>query len=220
MSQTQASKQARVRELVPTNARPAITYEELTIMFVFTTSAESIVMASPPLVYKDDGISQSYDYHRFPKQSASTRLSYSYNNDYVDPGAPGLPRGILCPNCSGHNTAYANMRAVKTGGVPIWNCIDKLVNERYPINPCLACNVCQVHDPLMGRLWHRCEVMVTLAEPARFLAPTTETGEPKYAIIVDGLLWSPACARTTPYFNPYSHHYCRTVLHATVIAKQ
>ena len=168
---TQASKQARVRELVPANATPNLSSEDLSAKFVFTTSADRIALASPPLISKEAGITRSYDYAKFPKPTSSKRLSYSYNNECIDPGAPDLPRGILCPNCSGNNTAFAQMRDVKAGGVPIWNCMDKLVHSRYPKNPCIACPVCQVHDPLMGRLWHRCESMITLSEPARFLAP-------------------------------------------------
>ena len=170
-SRTQSSKQARVRELVPTNVRPKLSDDELLVKFIFTTSPDRLAAANPPLISKSEGIERSFDYHQFPKPTSSQRLSYSYNNDCIDPGAPGLPRGIICPNCSANNTAFAQMRDVKSGGTPIWNCMDKLVHERYPVNPCLACPVCQTHDPLMDRLWHRCESMRTRDEPARFLAP-------------------------------------------------
>ena len=154
-----------------TNVRPNLTNIDVNARFVHNPSVDRVVTASPRLQPKEAGIRQSYDYHAFPRPTGANRLTFSYNNEMVDPGAPHLPRGITCPNCTNHNTAFAHMRTPKEDPTPIWNCLDKIVNARYPINPCLACAVCQVNDSLMGRLWHRCEAMVHLNEPALFLAP-------------------------------------------------
>ena len=167
----QASKQCRVRELMATDVTPFLEDGWEAFQFSFAPTHDMIWRLTPPLLSKEDGLLRAQDYLNNHKERAFNRVCYSYQDNLIDPGDPMLPRGLCCPNCTSHQTALAFVRTSKLLRVPIWNCLERLVNVRYPVNPCVACLICQVHDPLMDRLWHRCAKMVELREPAFFLAP-------------------------------------------------
>ena len=170
--QSQASKQARTRELVCTNIPPHFDGSvNVELSFVFTPTPHEIWRLRPELLSKEAAIERVWDFVSTPKIPAGRRLSFSYNDDLIDPGVPNLPRGAICPNCTSHNTAYSHCKIVMGKQTPMYSCLERVTNQRYPVNPCVACMVCQVSTDLMDRLWHRCSEMVANGEPVVFLAP-------------------------------------------------
>ena len=165
------SKQPRVRVIQASDVRPLLPRDVLAVVFAYEPSMHDIAMTLPSLIQKCDGIQYAFEYAALKRSTSCNKLSFSYTPNLVDPAYPDVVRGIICPNCTSAQTCYGHMRTVKGVQHPIFYCYNKLVHERYTVNPCVACLVCQLHQPLMDRLWHRCADMVKAGLVARFLAP-------------------------------------------------
>ena len=141
----------------------------------------------PPPISKEASIVLVNEYMKIKPKRKVLGVSMSYANPFLDPGDPDRPRGIPCLNCRNTNTAFGYIKKQETKkrdeqGKPLtistadWVCINKLVFERYPEFPCVACPVCQSSPELMDKLWHQCNVMKAQGKAPVFLRPNYEGG--------------------------------------------
>ena len=149
------SKQPRIRVIVPSVVPPWLPESERALVHIYRPTQHDIYLTLPPLVAKCDGIAACFEYSA-KSRSTAPKVSFSYKDVRHDPANPTLPRGLICPNCTSNQTAFGHMRVVKEAKHPQIYCVNHVIFRRYPVNPCIACFVCQTNEALMDRLWHHC----------------------------------------------------------------
>ena len=155
---------------MPSEIPPWLDESDRMLAYIYRPSLHDIHLTLPPLVPKCDGIAACFLFCEKPR-STSRKVSFSYNDMRQDPAIVDLPRGLICPNCTSHQTAFGHMRVVKGVKHPMFYCMNCVVFRRYPLNPCIACFVCQSKTELMDRLWHHCHEMKLDGRKPVHLAP-------------------------------------------------
>ena len=107
------------------------------LVYIYRPSLHDIHLTLPPLVPKVDGIAACLKFNETPR-TTSRKVSFSYKDMRQDPAALDLPRGLICPNCTSHQTAFGHMRVVKGVKHPMFYYMNCVVFRMYPINPCIA----------------------------------------------------------------------------------